>query len=314
MTNKKLTHVEDKNMKRLCGVNPPVITIFDKDKKIDFAALKKHADFLIEKGVDGLAYLGTSGEFSIMNMEEKKMLIKEMTAYVDHRVNVLIGVGDTCLEHTLELVKVSEEAGANGVLLVNPYFSVYSSDMVEAYYGYVASQTTLPIIIYNFPDLTGFGFDVEMVARLAETYPNIVGIKDTTADFSHVVSMLSIKKLKPEFSVFAAYENQAMGLLPLGIDGFINATVNFAPEFTVNAFQAAKENDFNEAAKWFGKMVDAMEIYSFSTPLFLACKQAVYDRVLKQDGFERLPALPLKEGAKYGIYEKLEEMGLLPNL
>ena len=298
-------------MKRLCGVNPPVITIFDEDKKIDLEACKKHADFLIEKGVDGLAYLGTSGEFSIMTMEEKKMLIIEMTAYVNHRVNVLIGVGDTCLDHTLELLKVSQEAGADGVLLVNPYFSVYSSEMVEAYYGYIASKTTLPIIIYNFPDLTGFGFEAEMVARLVENYPNIVGIKDTTADFNHVVRMQSIKKIKPDFSVFAAYENQAMGLLPLGIDGFINATANFAPEYTVNAYRSSKEKDFNEAAKWFGKMVDAMEIYSFSTPLFLACKQAVYDRVLKRDGFERLPALPLKERAKSGVYEKLKGLGLL---
>ncbi len=301
-------------MKRLCGVNPPVITIFDKDKRIDLEACKKHADFLIEKGVDGLAYLGTSGEFSIMTMEEKKILIKEMTAYVNHRVNVLVGVGDTCLDYTIELLKFSEEAGADGVLLVNPYFSVYSSEMVEAYYGYVASHTTLPIIIYNFPDLTGFEFNVEMIARLVGKYPNIVGIKDTTADFNHVMSMQSIKKIKPEFSVFAAYENQAMGLLPLGVDGFINATANFAPEFTVNAYRASKENDFNEAANWFCKMVDAMEIYSFSTPLFLACKQAVYDRVLKHDGFERLPALPLNARAKSGVYEKLKDMKLIQNL
>lgn len=119
-------------MKRLCGVNPPVITIFDDKCKIDIEASKRQADFLIANGVDGLAYLGTSGEFSIMTVEEKKWFIKEMIDHVNGRVNVIVGVGDTCLENTMELLKYVESAGADGVLLINPYFSVYSSEMVEA--------------------------------------------------------------------------------------------------------------------------------------------------------------------------------------
>ena len=132
-------------MKRLCGVNPPVITIFDEHHKVDIEASKRQADFLISKGVDGLAYLGTSGEFSIMTVEEKKNFINEMIKYVNGRVNVIVGVGDTCLENTMDLLKFVEQAGADGVLLINPYFSVYSTDMVEAYFGYVASHTSLPI-------------------------------------------------------------------------------------------------------------------------------------------------------------------------
>ncbi|MCD7909868.1 MAG: dihydrodipicolinate synthase family protein [Clostridium sp.] len=297
-------------MKKICGVNPPVITIFNQENRIDFEACKKHADFLISKGVDGLAYLGTSGEFSLMTLEEKKELIRVMTQYADHRVNVIAGIGDTCLDHTMELLKTAEEAEVDGVLLINPYFSVYSSDMVEAYFGYVASRTELPVIIYNFPDLTGYDFQPEVVERLARTYPNIAGIKDTTPDFNHIRDMIRIKEIKPEFSVFAAYENQAMGLITCGIDGFINATANFAPEYTVNTYRAAAEGDFDRAAVWFGKMVDAMDIYSYSTPLYLACKQAVYDRVIGRDGFERLPALPLNCAAKAGIHRKLEELGI----
>lgn len=298
-------------MKRLCGVNPPVITMFNEKNEIDLEACKKHADFLISKGVDGLAYLGTSGEFSVMTVEEKKSFMKEMIAYVDHRVHVIVGVGDTCLSNTMELLEFVEKAGADGVLLVNPYFSVYSTQMVEEYYGYVASHTSLPIIIYNFPDLTGYGFQAETVARLVQKYPNIAGIKDTTADFNHVLSLKKIKEINPDFSVFSAYENQAMGMLALGIDGFINATVNFAPEFTVNAYQSAMRKDFNETAVWFQKMIAAMDIYSYSTPLFLACKQAVYDRVIKRDLYERLPAVSLDAQTKLGIQNKLKELGLL---
>ena len=117
-------------MKRLCGVNPPVITIFDEHHKVDIEASKRQADFLISKGVDGLAYLGTSGEFSIMTVEEKKNFINEMIKYVNGRVNVIVGVGDTCLENTMDLLKFVEQAGADGVLLINPYFSVYSTDIL----------------------------------------------------------------------------------------------------------------------------------------------------------------------------------------
>lgn len=298
-------------MKKLCGVNPPVITIFDDKCKIDIEASKRQADFLIANGVDGLAYLGTSGEFSIMTVEEKKSFIKEMIRHVNGRVNVIVGVGDTCLENTMELLKYVEAAGADGVLLINPYFSVYSSEMVEAYFGYVASHTSLPIIIYNFPDLTGYCFDPDVVCKLVKDNPNIVGIKDTINDFNHVLAMQKVKEVNPDFSVFSAYENQAMGLLVCGVDGFINATANFAPEFTVNAYQAAKRRDYNEAAVWFQKMVHAMDIYDYSSPLFLACKQAMYYRVLNKDGHERLPALSLDAQAKADVYNKMKELRLL---
>ncbi len=298
-------------MKKLCGVNPPVITIFDKQGKIDIEASKKQADFLISKGVDGLAYLGTSGEFSVIPLEEKKHFVREMISYVNGRVNVIVGIGDTCLENTLEMLDFSEKEGADGVLLVNPYFSVYSSDMVEAYFRHVARNTSLPVIIYNFPDLTGYCFNADVVCRLVKDCPNIAGIKDTIGDFNHVLSMQKVKEINPDFSVFAAYESQALGLLACGVDGFINATANFAPEFTVNTYQAALKNDFNEAKLWFQKMVKAMDVYAYSTPLFLACKQAVYYRVLGQDGSERLPALSLDAENKAKVYGKMKELQLL---
>ncbi len=106
-----------------------------------------------------------------------------------------------------------------------------------------------------------------MLEPVVKANPNVVGIKDTIADFNHVLSMQKVKEINPDFSVFSAYENQAMGLLVCGVDGFINATANFAPEYTVNTYQSAKRGDFNEAAKWFNKMVEAMDIIHI--PIFI---------------------------------------------
>lgn len=296
-------------MDRLCGVCPPVVTIFKADGTVDYEANRRHADFLIEKGVDGLAYLGTSGEFSVMSLQEKKEFISKMTAYVDHRVKVIAGIGSTCQSETEELLKCAEEAGVDGCLLVNPYFSVYADDMVEAYYDCIAKQTQLPIIIYNFPGLTGFDFSPELVKRLVEKNENIVGIKDTTEDSAHLIQMIKIQEIRPEFTVFCAYENQAFGSLINGVGGFINATANFAPEFTVGLYQAFQHGDMDKAGEFFNQMCHAMDIYHYSKPLFLACKQAVYERVIGYEGGNRLPAIPLTPNVKAGIANKLKELG-----
>lgn len=298
-------------MSKLYGVCPPVITIFSEEGKIDLEANKKQADFLIEKEVDGLAYLGTSGEFSTLTLVEKKDFIKEMFGYVNGRVKVIVGVGDTSLINTLEFLEYVENLGVDGVLLINPYFSVYSEEMVEAYYNKVASFTKLPIILYNFPDLTGFNFSSDLVIRLVQKNDNIAGIKETIGDPGHLRDMNRVKQYNPEFTIFCAYENQGLGALINGADGFINATANFAPEFSVKTYQSFKSNDLNQAAKWYEKMCSSMDVYDFSQPLFLACKQAVYARVLKKEGFERLPAISLSTTAKDGIKDKLIELDLL---
>lgn len=298
-------------MKKLCGVNPPVVTIFGADGKLDLDANRKLADFLIEHGVDGLSYLGTSGEFSLLTLEEKKQFIREMTAYVDHRANVIVGVGDTCLETVRELMAAAEAAGVDGLLLVNPYFSVYAEEMVEAYYDAAAESTSLPIIIYNFPDLTGFDFHTPLVKRLVSKHSNIVGIKETVPDPEHIRDMLTVKEIAPDFSVFVAYENQAMTTLPQGIDGFINATVNFAPEFTVDTYRAFRAGDMAAAVAGAVKMNEAMNVYTCSTPLYLACKEAVYQRVLGGGDYaERLPAMRLSPEARAKVAAALKELGL----
>lgn len=297
-------------MKKLYGVCPPVITIFKEDGSIDYEANKKHADFLIEKGVDGLSYLGTSGEFGVLTLEEKKEFLKVMTQYVNHRVLVIAGAGSTSLKDTVELLSYGEHLGVDGFLLVNPYFSVYDEPMVESYYEYAAAKTELPIIIYNFPGLTGFNFSPELVRRLVQKCPNITGIKDTVEDSAHLNEMVKVKEVNSAFTVFCAYENQALGVLFQGIDGFINATANFAPEFTVGLYQAFKNGYLEKAGGYYCKMCHAMDVYQYSKPLFLACKQAVYSRVLGHDGGERLPGLPLRKEVKDEIAGKLLELGL----
>ncbi|WP_270815514.1 dihydrodipicolinate synthase family protein [Hungatella effluvii] len=293
-------------MGSLTGVNPPAVTVFNKMGLVDYDAMKQHADFMIEQGVSGIAYLGTSGEFGVMTLEQKTELIRVMTPYINHRVNVMAGVGDTCLDNTCRLMETAEEAGADAVLAVAPYFSVYAEENIEAYYRELSRYSKLPIIIYNFPALTGFDMTPDLVTKLAMECPNIMGIKDTVPETEHLLAMMEIKKKKPGFMVYCAYETQALELVQAGVDGFVNATSNFAPRFTVGLFQAALVQDEEEMQKNFNNMCRASEVYQYAEPLLLAVKEAVYQKVLHRNGTEKLPGLSLSTENKLKIHEILK--------
>lgn len=288
-------------MKRLSGFIPPAVTIFGQDGRVDYEAMKRHADFMIQGGVDGIAYLGTSGEFSVMTQEEKRELIRTMVPYIRGRVQAVVGIGDTCLANTLELACEAEKAGADGLLAVVPYFSVYGEEHVEAYFDQLASQVSLPLLVYNFPALTGFDMNPGLVERLAIRNTAIMGVKDTVPETEHLKAMLEIRKKKPDFSVFCAYETQALEMARAGVDGFVNATGNFAPEHTAKLLRAARAGDWEAAAEASHKMEEAAGVYRYAEPLLLAVKEAVYQKVLGRRGTERLPGLPVKKEFRSGI-------------
>lgn len=292
---------------KLFGENPPVVTIFKENGEVNYEAMFHHADYMIEHGVHGLAYLGTSGEFCVMTQKQKLELICNMVPYVKGRVQVLVGIGDTCLENTLELAECAQKAGADGLLAVIPYFNIYAEENVEAYYHALANAVSLPLVLYNFPALTGFDLNPALVERLALSEENILGIKDTVPEEEHLKAMLEIKKKKPEFSVFCAYETQALSMAEAGVDGFVNATGNFAPEFTrelLDAREAGDHEGMKEAAK---KMEQASEVYQYATPLLLAVKEAVY-QILDEKGTERLPGLSLNQEKKEHIAKILTKI------
>lgn len=295
-------------MKKLTGVMPPCVTLFDEAGKIDWQANERHMDFLIEKGVDGIAYLGTTGEFGALTMEEKREFLAHMTAYCHGRVNLVAGTSDTCLANVISLSQYCQEIGMDGLLLLPPYFSVYSGEMLHAFFGAVAQSTSLPIILYNFPAQTGFEMTASWVTALAQAYPNIVGVKETVPDINHVRGMMQVKQTLPDFMVFAAYDHQFLEAVRLGVDGFIPAAVNYAPEACVGLWRSQGDET---APAWFEKVMGAMAIYDVASPLFLGVKEAVYQREGLRHCGERLPTCPLSPEKKALVGQILREQKLI---
>lgn len=298
-------------MKKIEGVFPPLVTIFDKERNIDFDSMKKHIDFLIEKGVDGIAILGTSGEFFSLSVDEKSFLVNNVLDYVDGRIKVIVGVAETNSSTAFKFIEFLENKEVEALLIINPYFVQYDEDTMVNYFNEICNRTSKKVILYNFPLFSGFDFTADIVKKIASQNSNLAGVKETVDDLEHIKAMLELKKEFKNFSVFCAFEHQAIDALNLGVDGFINATANFAPEFTVNVFKYFKEKNDKLAQENFSKMNDAMKIYEFSKPLLLACKQAVYDRVIHKDGFEKLPAQSLSETKKEELRKELKNLNIL---
>lgn len=281
-------------MTHLEGAIVPVITPFTKAGRIDGDAMARHIGFLIAHGVQGIACLGTVGEFGVMTLREREHVIQIACAAAGGRISVLAGVGDTCEKNTICLAKRARACGANAILLLPPYFSVYAPDMVKRYMLDVAAKAALPIVLYNFPALSGFDMTADWVGALAADCDAIVGIKETVADIGHIRRMLAVKRLRSDFRVFAAYEDQFLDALRMGADGFINATANFAPEYTAGLFASyCAGADAAALSNRQRKLNQAMAVYACSKPLLLAVKQAVYERLDMSDQGERLPGRSL---------------------
>ncbi|HEV2094207.1 MAG TPA: dihydrodipicolinate synthase family protein, partial [Rubrobacter sp.] len=145
--------------------------------------------------MSGISPLGSTGEFSHLTGEERKRFAEEVTRIVAGRVPVVIGVGATGTREAVELARHAEEAGADGVLVVSPFYWTVGEEALFGHFAAVARAVGIPVLIYNLPLLTGIDLSPSLVARVAGECPNVVGLKDTVTEYSHTVNVL--REVKP---------------------------------------------------------------------------------------------------------------------
>ncbi|WP_437891093.1 dihydrodipicolinate synthase family protein [Phytobacter sp. V91] len=299
-------------MKKFSGIIPPVSSTFDRDGNPDKTAMQAVADFLIEKGVDGLFYLGTGGEFSQMNTHQRMAFAEAAVAIADKRVPVLIGVGSPSTEEAVKLARHAEACGADAVVAINPYYWKVAPRNLDDYYQQIARSVSLPVIIYNFPDLTGQDLTPAIVKRLVLANDNIVGIKDTIDSVGHLRAMINtVKAVRPDFSVFCGYDDHLLNTLLLGGDGSITASVNFAPELSVGIYRAWQQNDLATAATLNKKLLQLPSIYALETPFVSLIKYAMQCVGLPVNTYCLPPILEASEEAKAQVRELLAAQGML---
>ena len=229
------------------GAGVALVTPFKEDLSVDYDQLEKFIDFQIDNGTDSIVICGTSGEASTMSHDEQIEVVSACVSHVNGRVPVIAGAGANCTDEALNLAKRSEKAGADGLLVVTPYYNKATQKGLEEYYTTVGNSVDIPIIMYNVPSRTGCNLQPATVAALVKNVKNIVGIKAASGDLSQIAKMMSLTEGNIE--LYSGNDDQVLPILSLGGLGVISVLSNVAPKQTHDMVMNFFEGNLAEAAK-----------------------------------------------------------------
>jgi 4-hydroxy-tetrahydrodipicolinate synthase len=213
-----------------------MITPFTEAGSLDLDGARLLAERLVSEGCDGLVLSGTTGESPTTTDAEKADLVRAVKEAVGERASVVAGVGTFDTRHTIELALAAEKAGADGLLVVAPYYSRPPQDAVEAHFREVADAAGLPLVLYDIPGRTGTRIEPETVIRLAE-HPRIVAVKDCSYDFLGAQKVLA----RTELAYYAGCDEHNLALYAVGGAGYISTVANVVPaqlRAVLDAFEA----------------------------------------------------------------------------
>ena len=298
---------------QLKGVIPPVPTLFDAQAQFDPQGMGRLIDRLLASDVNGFLFLGSAGEFATLPHESRKAIAQFCVEKVAGKKPVIIGTASCSTQEVIDLSQHAGRIGADAVMVVNPYYAKLSDERIYQHYRQIAEASPLPVLLYNFPILTGQELSVELVGRLAADCPNIVGIKDTVDCMSHIRRLVfEVKGARPEFMVFSGFDEYMLDTLMIGGDGVIPATSNFAPEITCGIYRAFCEQDFPTAQRLLKRLALLSRMYSIDVPFTGVIKEAIRLCGLDIPIAALAPASAPDEATKSQLQAILAQAGVLP--
>lgn len=277
----------------------PLLTLLKDEETIDFEAMHQLYDTMIAAEILGVALLGSSGEFYALKDEMCQALVDDALSYIDGRVAVYVGANRMNDQETIACANRALEKGATGILLIGPYYIGCESTGLKEFFGKMARNIQGDIILYNYPERTGYDLEAELVLGLAQKYKNIVGIKDTVMESEHTVKLIgTILKAVPDFEIYTGYDCNTLTTLQAGGAGAIAAISNIAPELCVSIVRRFSAGDLCGAESAQGQVDDLMKLYSFTNPFMPTFKYLLHEKGIKNNGFTYLPAMEIMEDDK----------------
>ena len=233
------------------GVITALITPL-RDGKVDEAAFTQLLERQIAAGIHGVVPMGTTGESASLSLDEHKRVVELCVQVAAGRTRVIAGAGSSATDKSIELVRFAKTVGADGALIVTPYYNRPSQAGLALHFEAIAEAVQLPVLLYNVPGRTGVDLANETVARLA-VHPNIVGIKDATGDLSRVSWMRA--NIGGQFDLISGDDPSYLGYHAHGGVGVISVTSNVAPEAMVALHEAAAAGDYATARDWQDRLI-----------------------------------------------------------
>ncbi len=238
------------------GVAPALVTPFTADDEIDEAAFCDLIERQITGGVSGLVVLGTTGENPTVTAEERRRLVDCAVETADGRVPVIVGTGTNNTDESVRFSEAAVAAGADGLLVVGPYYNKPPQDGFVAHVETIAAAADAPLILYNVPGRTGFNVKAETTLHLAEEVPQVVGVKEASGDLEQIGDIL---QHRPEgFGVYSGDDEMTLPILAMGGDGVVSVVANALPEPTRAMVAAARAGDLAAAREKHFELLPAM--------------------------------------------------------
>lgn len=277
-----------------------LITPFKEDESVDYEALGRLVDYLLQNGADYLVVLGTTAETPTLTEEEKKKIIELVVTKVRHRIPIVLGVGGNCTKSVVDKLKNDNFEGIDAVLSVVPYYNKPSQEGIYQHYKAIAQATDLPVILYNVPGRTGVNMTAETTLRLAREFKNIIAVKEASGN---ITQMDDIIKNKPkDFNVISGDDGITFPLITLGAIGVISVIGNAFPREFSRMVRLALAGDYESARTIHHRFT---ELFSL---LFIDGNPAGVKSMLSMMGFVenrlRLPLVP----TRIVTYEKIRHV------
>ena len=288
------------------GAGVAIITPMKENGDVNFEKLGEILEEQIQEGTDSIVICGTTGESSTLTHEEHLETIKYTIDKVNKRIPVIAGTGSNCTETAIYLSTEAEKYGADGVLLVTPYYNKATQKGLIEHYTKIANSIKIPVILYNVPSRTGINIQPKTVAYLVEHVENIVGIKEASGDIAQVAEMAALTRGK--LDIYSGNDNQIVPLLSLGGKGVISVLSNVAPRFTHDMVAKYLNGDIKESCDM---QLDAMPLIN---ALFSEVNPIPVKAAMNLMGMEvgplRSPLTEMEEANKEKLKEEMVKFGL----
>lgn len=292
----------------LVGSYTPVVTPFA-DGAVDLAAYEVLVDRQAQQGSQGVVVTGTSGEPSVLTLDERADLVRAAAAAAGGRIPVVAATGTESMAGTVELTRRAVAAGADAVLVVTPYYIRPPQRGLEEYFVRVAAEVDVPVLIYHIPGRASVALEAGTIEAIARRADNLVGMKHAAVDLSLVTEVLH--RIGPDFRVFVGLEELSLPMLAVGACGMMNAVGNLVPDRVAALWRAVDRGDLAEARKVHD------ELWELNKSVFFDTNPIPIKYMLRRMGVlgtneHRLPmasATPEVEARLDGV---LQRAGLLP--
>jgi 4-hydroxy-tetrahydrodipicolinate synthase len=286
-----------------------LVTPMTADGEVDWAATEKHIDYVISNGADGVVVTGTTGETSTLTDAEKIKLVEVGKSVSSGRAKIITGGGSNETAHAIQLYKASEKAGADGVMIVTPYYNKPTQAGILTHFRLIADATDLPVILYDIPGRTGVAISSDTFHRAAK-HPNIVAIKDAKGDLAQASRLM----LETGLMYFSGDDSNVLPHLSIGATGLIGVTANLAPHAYREMVDATNNNDFHAALKVHNAVEPLQRAIMTHVPGTVAAKYVLHGLGLINSPRVRLPLVGPEDHEAAAIEAGIDQVVAVPGL